>query len=503
MAAPPALPLITPTPAALPKRKIFSEPDMAAWVSSETYHYVQVLIARLALAVEGKKITDACQENEATKALVAFLQELERSVDDIPLQTTPQRFGNKAFKDWVELMTTVSSLEYVSARANCQLTVASSHEQKSSSFQPTLLPPPLRSALPELSHHFSTAFGSPVRIDYGTGHELSFVTYLLILRLVGVFTEAEEQALVTRVFVAYLGVVRKCQKVFKLEPAGSKGVWGLDDHQFLSYLWGASQLKQHPTLRPSLLLTIPTTADSSAQLLHSSLSHLHALKSGPFAEHSPMLHSISSTVPNFTKMETGLMRMYRDEVLGKLVVVQHLWFADGGVLGWRKEVTGEDLPSTGDQMEREAEEEEKEEAMEGTKAPWALPELNISDPPPLTKVQLPKSTITSVNTSRPFSRQVPTPTSFASTTAPKPFLPPELFATSSTPRPRPTPSTAPVGRTMVPQQTSLGDRLAARATTVADEGGAAAGSSPFGVLESATRSVGKGREGLPWREEDR
>lgn len=43
--------------------------------------------------------------------------------------------------------------------------------------------------------------------------------------------------------MAYLALVRKLQKVFKLEPAGSKGVWGLDDHQHLSYLWGASQLR--------------------------------------------------------------------------------------------------------------------------------------------------------------------------------------------------------------------------------------------------------------------
>jgi serine/threonine-protein phosphatase 2A activator len=109
--------------------------------------------------------------------------------------------------------------------------------------QQSIVPIELHPILPELIHHFTTCFGSAPRLDYGTGHELSFLAYLLILRLVGILTEADEQAMVTRVFVAYLDVVRKLQKVYKLEPAGSKGVWGLDDHQHLVYIWGASQLK--------------------------------------------------------------------------------------------------------------------------------------------------------------------------------------------------------------------------------------------------------------------
>ncbi len=115
--------------------------------------------------------------------------------------------------------------------------------QRSETILQTLLPVDLHGAIPLVKPYLLLSFGSFSRMDYGTGHELAFALLLCGLELLRFYdcNEDVERALVLIVFEKYLQVVWKLQDVYKLEPAGSHGVWGLDDYCFLPYIWGSGQ----------------------------------------------------------------------------------------------------------------------------------------------------------------------------------------------------------------------------------------------------------------------
>ena len=130
------------------------------------------------------------------------------------------RFGNRAYRTWMDRVIAASDEKLL------ELTTIPGFER----------------ALPEIKVYWEESFGSYERIDYGTGHELNFVAFLFCLFKLGVYNEGDLCATINKVFQRYLILMRKLQLTYFLEPAGSHGVWGLDDYQHLAFLFGASQL---------------------------------------------------------------------------------------------------------------------------------------------------------------------------------------------------------------------------------------------------------------------
>lgn len=256
------------------------------------------------------------------KALENLLDAIDAITDAVPVrEARNRRFGDTAFRDWIDKLASLVD------------PADESGDSASKGLLHDLLPEEMQPAIVELAPYLLSSFGDRQRIDYGTGHELSFLAFLVSLSLLGFLAKEDDRATALLVFPRYLATCRKVQRKYFLEPAGSHGVWGLDDHQFLPYLWGSAQLAGDRRLPPRTAPD-PKTAEKHAQeyLYLAAIHHIHTTKRGPFNEHSPLLYDISG-LPDWNRVNSGLLRMWCGEVLGKRVVVQHLGF--GELLPWR------------------------------------------------------------------------------------------------------------------------------------------------------------------------
>ncbi|KAJ3266506.1 Serine/threonine-protein phosphatase 2A activator [Chytriomyces hyalinus] len=289
-----------------PQKRIANDEGMRMWLKSTALARFVTFIKTINTVYTDKPLSTNCTVSHSVQALLQSLETMNSWVDMFPPMVDPQRFGNRAFKSWVD------KLEEC---ANDMLTP----------LIPTHFQGP-DGALLELNPYLISSFGHKTRLDYGSGHELSFIAFLCCLQLVGAVTPDDHPALAFKVIPAYFELVRRLQRVYTLEPAGSHGVWGLDDHQFLCYYWGAAQLVGHKRIKPKSVLQREVVDFFAAEFMYlRAIQFIYETKSGPFHEHSPLLYDISG-VPNWAKVNAGMFKMYMAEVVKKLPVVQHIPF---------------------------------------------------------------------------------------------------------------------------------------------------------------------------------
>lgn len=301
----------------VPETKITTLEHMLEWKHSEAYLRLVEFIMALNVACKGVKLGTGCHLSKPVLDTVRMLELLDDCIEVVPLEEGSPRYGNPAFRTWLAMVNDKST---------------DLHQY---------LPQKAHAYIPELVLYLCASFGNAVRIDYGSGHELSFVSWLNCLELLGVFDAQDYTALVTRVFATYMKLVRHLQQHFKLEPAGNRlfrlgshGVWGLDDYQFLTYYWGSSQLVDHPNIKPKSITNKEIVEHYAADYLYMGcILYINTVKTGPFHEHSPILYDISGVLL-WSKVNSGMLKMYLVEVLQKLPVMQHFLF--GSLLPFHK-----------------------------------------------------------------------------------------------------------------------------------------------------------------------
>lgn len=289
-----------------PIKLITSHEKLLQFQATNTYKNLIAFIVELQHSVWSKKISDT-PRLPIFAIYDKYFTDIKHTLAETPPIEGKNRFGNLAFRDFFDKI----------VELNAQ-------------FLNKLL---LELALPvefitDLKPYLDDSYGDRSRVDYGTGHELNFMIFLFCINQTKPFHKEVLPQLVHQVFYDYIFTMRKIQLQYNLEPAGSHGVWGLDDYHFLPFIFGGAELvgsievKSPKEVRDVLLVE---------QFKHDYM-YLNCIafirlvkKSVSFGESSPILNDISEAV-SWEKVANGMIKMYQVEVFGKLPVVQHIRF---------------------------------------------------------------------------------------------------------------------------------------------------------------------------------
>ena len=366
-----------------PKRFIFNDDDMNKFLESPAKASLLRLVGAMGKSCASTDVAFQYNPNDplvglspAMAALHGSLEEMLTWIEDLPpSDRSKARFGNPVFREWHDRLTVrCPSIVFTILKIHQQYPRIDDYDNsvlEQSALKGREASKDLftidsidasdeeKTTIAELGSYLSHAFGHPVRLDYGTGHECSFQVFLFALCKLGCFGSSQDQppsmerlkAITIAIFQAYLKVTRQLQTEYVLEPAGSHGVWGLDDYHCLPFYLGACQLQADErsgnSESPSSIhdeRVLNSLGDK--YLYHGCIRYIKSLKKGvPFFESSPMLNDISN-LPTWQKVASGLLKLYEGEVLKKRQVVQHFVFGKLFAADWSPSESPREPPTT-------------------------------------------------------------------------------------------------------------------------------------------------------------
>lgn len=314
-------------------KKINEDKDLVHFrTQSPAYRNILIYVDALSELIKGTgdKTFNSKYEikHDVFRKCAEFLNKLEKCCNETDLNASKScatlRFGHIAFRDWFDTMSDLS-WDFVYD----QLASDKDNQLKG-----------------ELYTYLIESFGNKMRIDYGTGHELNFIIFTM-----GLLYLTDDKTMepkdngdclakdnlkqyvgqhgwdILALFAhSYLPLCRRVQIKFRLEPAGSRGVYNMDDFQFLPFLFGAAQLTGIKYISCKKFYEFDQVdMFKSDYIFFEAVDFILSNKRGPFNEHSYTLWGFTG----LNSWETILNRIkykFTDDILGPFPIVQHFLF---------------------------------------------------------------------------------------------------------------------------------------------------------------------------------
>jgi serine/threonine-protein phosphatase 2A activator len=177
----------------IPSKKIHNDDDVQFWLKSKAYTDIMTFVLQLNFSMfpqthssEGQQSVQTVDletigQHSSLSPAILSLQELvgklASMIEEAPPDAGPQRFGNSSFRKWYRMVESrLPELLDKHVPAN----VLAFDNQESAKVSPKA----------EIASYLMGSFGSAQRLDYGTGHELSFLAFIACIWKLGGFPSA-------------------------------------------------------------------------------------------------------------------------------------------------------------------------------------------------------------------------------------------------------------------------------------------------------------------------